>query len=287
MGIDHVAFRYMGGKFNLAPRIIELMPPHECFCEPMAGAANVLLRKPPSQVEVLNDIDGNIINFFEQLRNNTQALMWKLTWTPYSRRLHDDWEKEWKEKGPPQDPIERAVRWHYLVGASIDGILGNDFSYSEHKNKAEERNAMVDNLFKVAHRLRHVVLECKDFSDIIQRYDGPETLFYLDPPYQGLEKISDTRTYYAAGFSLERHKELAELVHNIRGKVILSYYPSPKIDEWYKDFYRVEIDVVKSSAGVEEGYVKPKGIELLLMNYPGRPLFRWAKEQQGLDIPYY
>ena len=149
-------------------------------------------------------------------------------------------------------------------------------------NKARLWQNKVDNLPEFARRLRHVSLECKDFRYIIQTYDRPETLFYIDPPYYGVEGAKE---YYSGAppFTEQDHLDLAQLLNKIQGKAIVSYYPDPWLDSLYSQgrWHRLIISVNKWCSTTLVGLEKQKGEELLLFSYEPNPLFRWQSHQLG------
>lgn len=125
------AIRYIGGKYYLAPYIIRLCPPHTCYCEPFGSAGHVIFQKPLVKVNVYNDIDNNLTNFFIVLRDNYDELIRRID-LPYSRYIHDRFREEWKQS-PPVDNIERASKWFYLNKTSFNGKLLDPFATGPHK----------------------------------------------------------------------------------------------------------------------------------------------------------
>lgn len=219
---------WYGGKYYQAKDIIELFPPHITYVEVFGGAAHVLFKKPPSLVEVYNDINGDIVNFFRVLRTPQKAeqLMMLLQLTPYSRgecltcrsTLHD----------ASVDDVERARRWFVSLTQSFGGTF-TGWSYSKKESYGGMSAAVYKWLGRIhrdlpaaVERLRTVQIENLDFRDIIPRYDSKDTLFYLDPPY-----IPDTRKkrrVYDYEMSLDDHRDLVNILLNIKGKAVLSGY---------------------------------------------------------------
>jgi len=266
------SFPLIGSKGSIAKKIIEMIPPHQCYVEPFGGSGAVLLTKPRSEVEVYNDINDDIYNFLLQVRDNLAGLQWKIAFTPYSRKLYQVWTKEWKRKKQPTDSAERAARWFFLQCAAINQQFGAGWKHGTYSNSATDYQRNGSRLIDVARRLAGVTLEHEDFAKVIRTYDSPDTCHYVDPPYLGTKREKE---YYGSGFTIKRHKELAEILHQIQGKAIVSYYPHPLIDKLYGDWYRHEIDVTKSTGGVN-GKAKDKAVELLLSNFEPLPLFRFG-----------
>ncbi|MCK1999907.1 DNA adenine methylase [[Brevibacterium] frigoritolerans] len=140
------------------------------------------------------------------------------------------------------------------------------------KNTAFDYQNAVARLDAFEGRLRNVMIECLDFREIIKRYDSPESFFYIDPPYIGREN------YYKGGFSESDHIELADMLRNIKGKALVSYYPDPLIDSLYSDWRIEKTDALvgASVCKAERGQKKKKETELFIMNY----------EEDGTKIPF-
>lgn len=262
------AFPLIGSKGHLADTIISFFPPHKCYAEIFGGSGAVLLSKPPSEVEVYNDVNQDLVNFMLQVRDNLPRVQWLVDFTPYSRELYSQWTKDWKKGNIPKDPAERATRWFYLQCAAINQHFGAGWSHGATSNDAVDYHRGCNRLFDVAKRLSRVVIENSDFAKVIKTYDSEETLLYIDPPYLGTKREKE---YYGTGFT--RHKELAELLHKIAGKAILSYYPHPLLSELYHGWHIYPVNVTKSTGDVH-GEPKEKAVELIITNYEALPLFR-------------
>ncbi len=237
--VTRPALRYYGGKWVMAPWIIAHFPAHEVYVEPYAGAASVLLRKPLSPIEVYNDLDGEVVNFWRMLRERTDDLVRAVALTPYSRA-------ELKAAAEPtDDPLERARRLFVL---SWQGRSRNSWSagwrfarsrQGRHWTPADDW-ADAERLYAIADRLSHVQVECSPALDVIERFDTPDALFYCDPPY-----VAETRSgrwaenAYAFEMSDDDHRELAEVLAGIEGMAIVSGYESDLYAEIY-DGWTVE-----------------------------------------------
>ena len=253
--------RWFGGKHYLAPLIINLMPPHTCYVEPFGGGANVIAQKPPVEVEVFNDIDEDLINFLMVLRSDPEKLVRVLETIPYSIALFE--RMKWEEK--PNDPFERAVNWFYVMRSSIcfSNNHKSGWRRSNQRNSARDYQSAVKGLLSFAKRFRTVMIERRDFREIISFYDSPETLFYVDPPYRGRE------FRYKGGFADQDHIDLAETLMRIKGKAIVSYYEDELINQLYQEWRKIEVGTKKMSVviGKGEGIERPAATELLYMNY--------------------
>jgi len=212
--------KWYGGKHFLLKYILPLIPEHECYVEVFGGAAHVLFSKPPSPVEVYNDIDENLVNFFRVLRDPEKAkrLQELLRLTPYARKEFYFCRDHLND--PDVDDVERARRFFVAVRQSFSGNL-EDWSFSKKQNNAVTYQNYIDTIPKFANRFRNVQIECDDFEQIIRSYDSPQTFFYCDPPYVN-ETIKRPHPYTT--MTLDDHKRLVDTLLNIKGKAMLSGY---------------------------------------------------------------
>lgn len=148
--------------------------------------------------------------------------------------------------------IQRAAKFYILIKYSF----GTDLHSFGARKKDMER--AVHYLQDVSHRLRSVVIEHMDFEHLIKVYDRPGALFYLDPPYFGVEE------YYKAGFGTEDHMRLRDALGRIKGKFILSYNDCDEARELYKDFNIIETDRHDNLAA---GMSRRRYRELIIKNY--------------------
>lgn len=250
---------WFGGKSKLAKDIIRLMPAHKAYIEPFGGAAHVIAQKPPIQTEVYNDIDGEVVNFLLVTRADADRFVVEVDSLPYSRKLYETWLSD----PLPDDDFARAVRWFYLNRCGIakgnrERNTGWRHAGSPGSSPAPAYYSAVESIRGFAQRMRGVQIECQDFREIIRVYDSPDALFYVDPPYIGREK------YYAGGFTEQDHRELADMLGNIKGKAVVSYYDDPLLLELYPDWRREELVGYCQSVG---GSGPRQANELLLMNF--------------------
>lgn len=250
---------WFGGKCRIAKKLIELMPKHRTYVEPFGGAAHVLIQKKPSPVEVYNDINSDVVNFLMVVREDANLFYNAIATLPYSRELYESWKKT----PAPNDYFERAVRWFYINRSGISGShkgRTGGWRHGINHNTVGTYRSSCELIKPLCNRLLKVNIESKDFRDIIQKYDSPNTFFYVDPPYVGREYR------YDGDFSQQDHIELAELLNNIKGKAMLSYYDNTLLN-LYSKWCRVEFDSYRYSEFVKEGECKSKTKEIVLMNY--------------------
>lgn len=255
MTIQHPPLRYHGGKWKIAQWVISHFPPHTCYVEPFAGGASVLLRKSPSTYEFYNDIDGQVVGFFRVLREQTDALIDAIKWTPFSRA---EWASAWSDFDGA-GTIEAARKFYVRSHQSFSNAPYQDhqtWRYSKSPRSDRKQGGIssipgwnsVDHLYQVAARLKHVHIECDDAATVIKRTDGTKTLFYVDPPY-----VFDTRNrerqMYAQELTDADHIELACQLKAVQGMVVLSGYDSELYASLYGGWQKITRPSVSSGGG--------------------------------------
>ena len=256
----------MGGKYYLTGWLSQYIPEHTVYVEPFCGAGHLLFSKEPSQVEVINDADSRLIAFFELLKDDTKRskLIQTLDNMPYSRRLWQEIRSRWNQGNISQNEIERAAWWYYLNRTTFSGDQkrgGFAIPSTTGRNPAQSYYNAIDGLEHIAKRLRGVTVECLNYANCIKRYDAEGTFFYADPPYV------NTEDYYGKDcFTLQDHYKLAELLHGIKGHVMVTHYQNSLYDDLYKGWHRYEYQSFKGSHK-STGETKPKTQECLFTNY--------------------
>lgn len=231
--------RYHGGKWRIAPWVIGHFPPHNQYIEPFGGAASVLLRKPRSRLEVYNDLDGELVNLFRVARDQGEALVQAVTLTPYARAEFQ------AARAPSDDPVEQARRTLLRSAMGFGSNAHNRATGFRGRHRVQSQNPVHDwrhfpePLGAIIERLRGVVIEHANAFTLIDTYDAPETLFYIDPPYL-FETRSDGEADYRFELDEADHIALAERLHTIEGAAVVSGYPSPLYDALYAGWHRFE-----------------------------------------------
>jgi DNA adenine methylase len=179
-------FKWVGGKSRLRKSIIELLPAHTCYVEPFAGAAWVLFGKPPSDVEVLNDIDQDLTTSFRVVKEKPEELIASFEWELVSRA---EFERLANLDPSQITDVQRAHRFYYLIMAG----WGGEFNYPRFQTSIEDGGhgnrlfgalqTLQKRLMPVYERLRTVIIENLDWQECIDRYDRPGVVMYVDPPY--------------------------------------------------------------------------------------------------------
>lgn len=238
--------RYHGGKWKLAPWIIQNLPPHRVYVEPFGGAASVLLRKERSYAEVYNDRWGGIVEVFRVLRDTEQAarLRHSIELTPFAR---DEFAQiDEASYDAAEDPVERA---RLLIYRSFAGFgsnahnLGRKTGFRSNSNRSGTTPAAdwanyADALPAFIERLRGVVIENRTAAEVMLAHDGAETLHYVDPPYvHSTRALNNPYDLKYGGYAFEmtddEHCHLAEVLRGLAGMVVLSGYDG----ELYADLY--------------------------------------------------
>jgi DNA adenine methylase len=240
-------FPWYGSKYNQLPWLLDLLPQTHQYVEPFGGAATVLVNREPSPVETFNDINDDVVNFFEVLKHDREEFLDRLQFTPYSRELH---RRARVEK--PKDDIQRAMFFLVRTAQSFGGQEGDTWAQSittSRRGRSQRGSAWEsrkEQIEQVADRILRVQLESRDALDVIQRHDDEETLFYCDPPYPPEVRVTDDN--YNHEMDSDDHEELASELWDIDGYVALSGYRCDFLDDLY-DGWNVYSEGEKRLAG--------------------------------------
>lgn len=267
-GEDLTFFHYAGGDADLVPYYLKMIPPHTTYVEVFGGSAKLLLCKPPSKVEVYNDVDGNLVNLFRVVkdREKFRRFLNELDMMVYSRRVF--YEMNRKLRAGIQDDVERAAAYFYVICASFFGKIGAGFAVSKVKNSATVFHNKIRTLRKIHKRLQNVIVEDLDFRECIKRYDSEKTFFYLDPPhlYAGTEKGKD---YYGVGFTDNDYMDLLNLLEKVEGKFLLKQAGSVQyVVEWAdRNGFRVRTLKLFKAMEKLDGEERSRWVVHLIANY--------------------
>ena len=245
---------WIGGKKLLRKEIVKRFPEKfNRYIEVFGGAAWVLFSKEKlANMEVYNDVNGDLVNLFRCVKYHCGELQKELSFMLNSRELFYDFVSQYNTRG--MTDIQKAARFFMLIKTSY----GSD--YRSYGCVKKDVNVMVKYLTEIQERLSRVVIENKDFQDLLKVYDKDDSLIYLDPPYYGTER------YYQVQFSKEDHIRLFECLKDAKGKFILSYNDCEFIRELYKDF---NIDGVERNHNLVGKYKDKEHRygELIIRNY--------------------
>ncbi len=240
-----IAFGWYGGKFSHLDFILPHIPTDaEHYCDVFGGSAAVLLNRSPAAVETYNDLDSELVNFFETLRDDGDSLIRAIGLTPFSR------EELVRSCRPDEglSRLERARRFYVRARQTRTGLAQTSsegrWAHCVLTSRAGMAGAVsrwlgsVEGLPEIVQRLLRVQIENAPALEVIQRYDTETTVFYLDPPY--VHSSRGDRSAYGYEMTDRDHEQLAKVLHSIRGRAVLSGYRTPFYDELYADWRRVD-----------------------------------------------
>lgn len=266
MAKKKIAFGWYGGKYSHLDWLLPLLPEIQHYCEPFGGSAAVLFNRMPAPVETYNDIDGELVNFFRVLRDDKDNLLEAIGLTPFSR---EEFERAIQNPTEPISDLERARRFFIRARQVRTGLAqtasSGRWAHCLLTSRAGMAGAVsrwlgsVEGLSEIAQRLLRVQIEHAPAVEVIRRYDSEQTLFYCDPPYPHDSRGDDNA--YAFEMTDEDHRELAEVLHQVKGKVALSSYKSQLMSMLYGDWQCIEAPARKVYS------VKQERVELLWINY--------------------
>jgi len=253
---------YYGGKQRLLSTILSKIPKHKLYCEPFLGGAAIFFGKEPSEVEVINDTNKELINFYRICKEKFLDLQTLVRITLHSRTAHRDAKIIYENPHLFSD-VHRAWAVWVLSSQSFSAMLDGTWGYDKSKRTTttkitNKREQFTEDL---AIRLQGAQIECADALYIIQSRDAADSFFYCDPPYFN----SDCGHY--DGYTIEDFEQLLKALSEIKGKFLLSSYPSPLLMRWAKQMgwhqWSLETGV---SVNNKSGYLKRK-VEVLTANY--------------------
>ena len=241
-GPKRALLRYFGGKWAIAPWVMQHLPAdHRIYVEPFGGAASVLMRKPRSKIEVYNDLDEEIVGIFTVVQDPVMCaeLIRRLRRTPYSRC---DFERAFEATTDPIVRAQRAIIRSYqsFHHGSLFDPKKRTFADARHKtghSKSHEWVSYPRHLVTISKRLSGVIIERRDAFDVMRAQDSPDTLFFVDPPY---EPSTRSKTGYRHELGEAQHVALLERLRALKGMVVLAGYPSELYDTMLHDWHRVQ-----------------------------------------------
>lgn len=252
--------RWVGGKYRVREKIIAKFPPHSCYIELFSGVAWVLFGKPPeiSKSEVLNDLDGELINFWRVIKHRPAEFTEAASWLLASRELFE----EWRPLDSIGSEIGRAIRFYGILRLAYGPKrVHNHFGIRREKRPEIHWPFVREEVAKIVSRLRGVWIERLPWERCVRTYDRADSFFYIDPPYR-----VDCSKSYRHFFSDEDHARLADvLIDGVKGRWLLSYND----DAFIRQLYRrrgITIEPLAVRYGIQGGFWK-KAKELLIRNY--------------------
>lgn len=228
---------YPGSKWRIAQAIVEMIPEHHSYLEPYFGSGAVFFKKEPAAIETINDLNDDIPNLFECIRDDPERVANQIAMTPYSRRVYDDTFKK-----NPEDRYEKATQflikcwmgYGYRMGVGKPGWK-NDVQGREAMYALRNWNRLPDNILSTVGRLKRVQIENRPAIDVIKRFNNKRVFIYVDPPYL-METRKSARRQYTNEMTEADHIELLEELRKSSAKVMISGYESDLYNEQLKSW---------------------------------------------------
>lgn len=240
-------FAYYGGKMTLGPAIADALPAHEHYVEPFAGSLSVLLAKPPTRWETVNDLDGDLMLFWRVLRDQPDELARAAALTPHSR------EEFICSRDLDVSDVERARRiWVQLTQSRSNTMRSGGWRYKQNpratgSSMPQHLATFARRIEQAAARLRNVSLECRDALEVIRDYGRHESVcIYADPPYLGSTRATGYRHELK---SEDAHVALSDALNDCKASVVLSGYDSPLYAELFEGWHRLDIAAPTTLSG--------------------------------------
>lgn len=251
---------YYGGKSLMVRHILPIIPTHSLYCEPFFGGGAIFFAKEKSKVEVINDINRFVINFYIQVKTNFDALQGRIQATPHSRALLHDAKVMW-DFPHLFDDEERAWAFWVLTNQGYAGKISNSWGYGTANCERERslHHKRENFTTELRDRLERVQMDCTDALHVIALRDRPDTFFYIDPPYFG------TNMGHYGGYTEGDFENLLKSLSDVKGKFLLSSYPSDVLNRYTQanGWHTIEVPMATMASSKR----KPK-TEVLTANYP-------------------
>ncbi|MCX7206540.1 MAG: DNA adenine methylase [Proteobacteria bacterium] len=247
---------WMGGKRRLAKSILPLFPEHSCYVEPFCGAAALYFLKAPVKVEVINDVNGELVNLYRIVRHHLEEFVRQFKWALTSRQIF-----KWLQITPEETltDIQRAARFFYLQKMAFGGkVDGQTFGTATTTPPRLNLLRLEEDLSAAHLRLSRTYIENLDWAACIKKYDREHTLFYCDPPYWGTAG-------YGVEFGLHEYQRMAELAKSITGHMIISVNDIPEMREVFDGLTIERVEINYTVGG--KGRSNDKSGELIIRNF--------------------
>lgn len=230
---------WLGGKRRLADKLIPRFPAHKCYVELFAGGAALYFLRHPAEVEVINDVNGELVNLYRVVKCHLEEFVRQFRWALSSRDVF-----KWLQDTPPETltDVQRAARFYYLqhqcFGGRVDGQTWGTATTAPPVNLLR-----IEEQLSAAHlRLSGAYIEQLDWLKCMERYDRPHTFFYLDPPYWETEG-------YGVPFAFEQYETMARMMRSIKGKAMLSINDHPDIRRCFDGLHMESFDITYTVGG--------------------------------------
>lgn len=247
---------WIGGKRRLSKEILPLFPKHGCYVEAFAGGAALFFMKQPSQVEVLNDANGDLVNLYRVVTHHLEEFVRQFKWALTSRQLFG-----WLQMTPtaPLTDIQRAARFYYLQKMCFGGKLeGQTFGTATTTPPRLNLLRIEEDLGQAHLRLARAYIEHLDWRQCVKKYDRVHTLFFLDPPYWGTEG-------YGIDFGLDQYSDMAQILRNMQGNAIVTVNDIPEMRHVFTGFGMKSVPIRYTVGGGGRG--RSERAELIIWNW--------------------
>lgn len=227
---------WVGGKSLSAKKIVEIMPEHWCYIEPFFGAGWSFFKKPRCKSEVINDINGELINFWRTIQQRPKEFVDREKYEMYSRELFYEYYQDfYSGKHAKLESLERAFRFFVMIRCAFGSNFGAGFGFGCVRNCASAFHNEFEMVDKIAERLKGVQIDNRDFQFVIETYDCKKAVLLLDPPYCAapVEKYYCKSMGAVEQFSMYDHQRLYQTLSKVKGKFILTIDDCPFIRERY------------------------------------------------------
>ncbi len=254
---------YYGGKVNLLKEILPRIPQHKIYTEAFFGGGAVFFAKEPSEAETINDINNMVINFYKVLQTDFEKLQQKIEATLFSRASYAVAIAIYKM---PHlfDEIQQAWAFYYATNAGFACSISS-WGYDKYGKRTKAfKNKKLRFNTEIQERIENADIESNDALQVIKSRDTLETFHYVDPPY------IDVNQGHYTGYSREDYVQLLDILSNVKGKFLLSSYPSEILDEYIQKngWYSIRFEKPLSASKSNNGAKKKRKIEVLTANYP-------------------
>lgn len=261
---------WYGGKYYQFKELVKYFPQHWTFIDGFGGGGQVIMNKFPSKVEIYNDINSSLYNFYSVLKDesNIDRLKYILTLSPYSNKEFEN-SNDYKDE---PDPVLSAAKFYIRLKQSFNYSFK---TWSMNKKPSRRGMAKVvssylhdidEHLPKVIERLRQIQLMNEDFIEMMPKFSNDSYFIYLDPTY-----IPDARTaknVYEYEMTIQQHEDLLKAMLNNNSKIMISGYDSELYNDMLSNWRKIEIgNYVKRAALVKQTENKSIGTEYIWINY--------------------
>lgn len=230
---------WIGGKRRLADKLIPRFPPHKTYIEVFAGGAALYFLRRPADVEVVNDVNGDLVNLYRVVKHHLEEFVRQFKWALSSREVF-----KWLQDTPPETltDVQRAARFYYLqhqcFGGKVEGQTWGTATTAPPVNLLR-----IEEQLSAAHlRLAGTYIERLDWRECMRRYDRPHSFFYLDPPYWQTEG-------YGVDFPFEQYQLMAQVLRELQGKAMISINDHPDIRACFEGSHMESLDISYTVAG--------------------------------------